>query len=546
VRGPSPVLPPPHKTAETFDRRYANLIMLLLAGIVLVVLYIEGMLTPSLPTIQSDFGVDTAQVTLIISAYAVSGVALSPVIGKLGDIYGKRKIMIAVMFTYAAAVSVTGFSPNFAFMVAARTVQGVGLTILPLGMSLMREEFPRELVPKAQGLLSAMFGIGFAISLPLGSFVSQTYGWRWTYHSAVPLVLAMAVLVFLLVRESPYRRPNTPVDYRGAAFLGAGLAGIVVALSQGESWGWSSFLTLGFLAFGLLMFVPFVLVERGLTVRRREPIVDLHLLAERNVAVTNVVLTVAGLGMYLALFSLIYQFEFPAASGGYNSSCTGLPCNFQILNAGIDIVPLAVGMTLVAVIASQVVSKIGVKPLALAGGLITAFGFLLEAYAANLTTALAFEVVVGGGMGLLNSSIINLLVLTVDPKDMGQATAMNNVFRNVGGSVGAPIAGSLLATYVLTSGAFAHVFPAHMAFQYAFFIAAAITVGGTAAVVLAEEVLGPQRHAKFAHLPTLQRNAPANASPPAASTARPNEGARSSGTEPSIASISGPTPEPLD
>jgi MFS family permease len=507
---------PVPKTAETFDRHYANRIILLLAGIVLVVLYIEGMLTPSLPTIQADFGVDAAQVTLIISAYAAAGVALSPVIGKLGDIYGKRKIMIAVMFTYAAAVTVTGFSPNFAFMVGARTIQGVGLTIMPLGMSLMREEFPREMVPRAQGILSAMFGIGFAISLPLGSLVSQDFGWRWTYHSAVPFVIIMAVLVFLLVKESPYRRPDTRVDYLGALFLGLGLAGIVAALSQGEYWGWTSALTLGFLALGAIMFVPFVLVERRLTARKREPIVDVHLLAERNVTVTNIVLTVAGLGMYMALFTLIYQFEYPLASGGYNAGCaTLLNCNFGILSAGIDILPLAIGMTIVALIASVVVSRVGVKPLAFTGGLVTALGFALEAYATTLDTALVIEVIVGAGIGLLNASIINLLVLTVDPKDMGQATAMKNVFRNVGGSVGAPIAGSLLATYLLTSGSFAGVFPAHVAFQYAFLIAAGITVAGTVTILFAQEVLGSRRHTKFAHLPTLPRKAPRSVSMPA-------------------------------
>jgi len=497
--------PPVPKTAETFDRHYANRVMLLLAGVVLVVLYIEGMLTPSLPTIQADFGVDAAQVTLIISAYAAAGVALSPVIGKLGDIHGKRKVMVAVMFTYAAAVTVTGFSPNFTFMVVARAIQGIGLTIMPLGMSLMREEFPKEMVPRAQGILSAMFGIGFAISLPLGSWVSQDYGWRWTYHSAIPFVVIMAVLLFLLVKESPYRRPETRIDYLGAMFLGLGLAGVVAALSQGESWGWTSPLTIGFALFGLFMFVPFAVVERGLSVAKREPIVDMRLLAERNVTVTNVVLTVAGLGMFLALFSLIYQFEFPLASGGYNHSCiSALNCNFNILTAGIDILPLALGMTAVALVTSVVVSRVGVKPLAITGGLVIALGFLLEAYATNLTTALVIEVVIGAGMGLLNASIINLLILTVDPKDMGQATAMNNVFRNVGGSLGAPLAGSLLATYILTSG-LATGFPSHLAFQYAFWFAAAITVVGTITVFFAQEVLGDRRHPKFAHLPTLRR-----------------------------------------
>jgi MFS family permease len=490
------------KTLETFDRRYANRVMVILMGIVMVVLYIEGMLTPSLFTIQRDFGVDSAQASLIISVYAISGVALSPVVGKLGDIYGKRRVLMGVMLGYAAAVSVTGFSPNFTFMIAARAVQGVGLTILPLGMALVREEFPRELVPRAQGLLSAMFGVGFAVSLPLGSLVSQDYGWRVTYHTAIPFVLALTTLVILSVRESTYRRPVVKVDYLGAAILGGGLAGVVTALAQGESWGWTSDLTLGFAAVGLALFVPFGLYEAWWKNRGREPIVDRQLLGERNVAVTNTVLTVVGLGMYLALFTLIYQFEFPPASGGYNRAFPSV----DILSAGLDIIPLALAMTGIAVLASFAVSRTGVKPLALAGSGLTAVGFYLVSVVTSLPEALAIEIVIGAGIALLNASIINLLVLTVDPKDMGQATAMNNVFRNIGGSVGAPIAGSLLSTYVLTSGRFAGLgIASHGAFQYAFWIAAAVVLVGGGVALLGEEVLGPRRHQKFAHLPQLRR-----------------------------------------
>ncbi len=506
-RAPSPEVVP--KTMENFDKAYANRIMIVLAAIVMIVLYIEGMLTPSLPTIQSDFHVDEAQVSLIISAYAVSGVALSPVVGKLGDIYGKRKVLIGVMLAYAAAVSVTGFSPDFTFMVVARTIQGVGLTILPVGMALVREEFPRELVPRAQGLLSAMFGIGFAISLPLGSLVSQNYGWRDTYHSSIPFVLLLTILVILTVRESAYRRPGTKVDFGGAVLLGGALAGFVTALAQGEAWGWTSPLTLGFALFGVVLIGPFLLYEARWRRLGREPIIDNRLLAERNVAVTNAVLTVAGLGMYLALFVLIYQFEYPVVSGGFN---TAFP-SINILNAGLDIIPLAVAMTLVAAAASTVVSKIGVKPLALTGSALTALGFYLVSLSGSLDQTLLDELVIGAGIALLNASVINLLVLTVDPRDMGQATAMNNVFRNLGGSVGAPIAGSLLATYTLTHGVYAGSgLPAHIAFQYAFWIAALVTVVGGIAVVFGQEVLGPRRHAKFAHLPTLSRDG--RATPP--------------------------------
>ncbi|HXW66806.1 MAG TPA: MFS transporter [Thermoplasmata archaeon] len=501
---------PAPKTLATFDRAYANRVMVLLAAIVVVVLYIEGMLTPSLPTIQSDFHVDTAQASLIISSYAAAGVALSPVIGKLGDIHGKRKVLSAVMLAYAAAVSVTGFSPTFSFMVAARTVQGIGLTILPLGMALVREEFPRELVPRAQGLLSAMFGVGFVVSLPAGSFISQNYGWRVTYHSAIPFVVLLAILVVLFVRESSYRRPNARVDYVGAAFLGGGLGGVVTGLAQGQLWGWTSAPTLSFLGVGIALFVPFALYEGWWKRRNREPIIDGRLLRERNVLVTNLVLTVVGLAMYVALFSLIYQFEFPPASGGYNGSFPTI----NIFTAGLYIVPLALAMIVVAAVVSFTVSRVGVKPLALGGAVVTALGFYLVSTAGALSQALLYETVIGAGIAMLNASVINLLILTVDPKDMGQATAMNNVFRNIGGSVGAPIAGSLLATFVLTSGPWAGFgVPAHLAFQYAFWIAAAVMLVGGITILFGQEVLGPRRHSRFAHLPVLPPHARRAAGP---------------------------------
>jgi hypothetical protein len=321
-------------------------------------------------------------------------------------------------------------------------------------------------------------------------------------------VLLLTILVFLVIRESTYRRPNTRVDYGGAVLLGGALAGIVAALSQGQVWGWSSPLTLGFLGAGLLLLIPFVFWEIRWKALGREPIVDQGLLRERNVLVTNVVLTVAGLGMYMALFALIYRFEFPAISGGFS---------LDILQAGLAIVPLAVSMILVAIAASVVVSKVGVKPLAFGGAVITSLGFVTLAWATTLDQSLAAEVLTGAGIALLNASIINMLVLTVDPKDMGQATAMNNVFRNLGGSVGAPIVGSLLAAYVtnvMIAGSYA---PKLLAFQYAFWIAAAITLIGGTAVLFGEEVLGPRRHAKFAHhaqpAPVTSGSRPAPAEP---------------------------------
>ena len=483
---PLPSEPGPSAPRE-YDAGYARRVMMVLAGLVMTVMYIEGMLTPSLPTIQSEFGVTSGSVSLILSSYLITGVALSPVVGKLGDIFGKKRVLGYVLIVYSICVSVTGFSPTFGFMIGARAFQGVGLTVFPLGMSLVREEFPREMVPRAQGILSALFGAGFAISLPLGAWVSNNYGWRTTYHTAIPVVVLLAVLVFLLVRESVYRRPETRVDYVGAALLGGALALIVLALSEGESWGWSSAGFLVVLIAGLLLLAPLLAYESRWTRSGREGILDLRLLRIRNVLVTNLVVTVAGMGMYVALLSVSYLYETPNPVG----------YGFDISTTGNSLVPLAVGMIVFAPIAGIIVSRIGTKPLTGIGAAVGSAGFLLGAWAIpmhNLIGFLALEFLIGSGIAILNAAVINLLILTVDPRDMGLATAMNSVFRNVGSAIGAPIAGSLLATWtwtiVVPHGGPVLTFPARLAFQWAFGIAAGAFVIAGLVVVFAREVLG--------------------------------------------------------
>jgi MFS family permease len=480
---------------ETFDSAYALRVMIILASLVTLVLYVEGMLTPALPTIAKEFGITSGQASLILSSYIITGVALSPVVGKLGDIYGKKKLLGIVIVLYAACVSVTGFSPSFSFMVAARAFQGIGLTIFPLGLSLVREEFPRAMVPRAQGFLSAMFGAGFAVSLPLGAWVSNNYGWRSTYHSAIPFVVLLAILVFLFVRESKYRRPNSKVDYVGASVLGGSLALIVLGLSEGATWGWLATPTLTLFGVGAALLIPLVLYELRYRQAGGEAILDFRLLRQRNVMVTNLVGAISGFGMYLALLSMTYLFQDPTVAGGFGQ---------DILGAGISLVPLALGMLIFAALAGTLVSRIGTRPMTAIGAAITGVGFLMAIPVQPLGSLLAVEFVVGAGIGIANAGMINLLVLTVDPRDMGLATSMSAVFRNVGSSIGAPLSGSLLATF--TVSVFGFGFPSRLAFQWSFALAAIAFAFAGGFMVFGREVLG--RHA----VPRTEEPSPALAS----------------------------------
>jgi MFS family permease len=477
---------------ETYDKKYANFVMILLAAIVVAVMYVEGMLTPSLPSIAEGFDVTVSQVSLVLSTYLITGVALSPIVGKLADIYGKKKMMAIVMVIYAGAVSVTGFSPNFTFMVLSRAVQGIGLTIMPLGMALIREEFPKNMVPKAQALISGMFGAGFAISLPLGSLISNDFGWRTTYHTAIPFIVVLAIITLFKVRESRYRRPEVKVDYIGAIALGTPLALVVLALSEGSSWGWNSFLFLGMISVGLFLFIPMFLYESWYHKRGGESIFDMKLLSERNVLIANVTLTIAGLGMYLSMQALSYKFETPSPYG----------FGLSIFGTGVSMVAFAAGMIVFAVITGKVIIRIGTKPLAIVGAIITAIGFLLLAFSPGYVITLVDEFIIGSGMSIMNASIINLLVLSVESQHMGLAISMNSTFRYLGSSIGAPIAGAILSAYVVSdvvktaTGTVLFSFPTDTAYYYAFLIGAAAFILSSVLVIFAREVLGPRKYDK--------------------------------------------------
>ena len=472
---------------ETYDKKYANFTLILLSALVLIVMYVEGMLTPSLPSIAQSFGKTIDQVSLLLSVYLVSGIALSPVMGKLGDIYGKKRILTVVIVVYAIMVSVTGFSPNFTFMVISRGIQGIGLTIMPLAMSLMREQYPREMIPKAQAILSAMFGVGFAVSLPLGSLVSNDFGWRATYHTAIPFIVILAVVTIIKIRESSFRKKNVKVDSIGSALLGVSMALIVLALSEGTTYGWTSLLILGMLFSGLVVFVLDLVYERVYQARGGEPIFDFRLLGERNVMISNIVLSISGMGMFLAMQALTYKFETPTPFGNGQS----------ILGTGLALVPFALGIIVFSPITGSIISKVGVKPIAIVGAITAAVGFLLEASVPDFLLTLVYEFIIGSGISMINASVINLIILTVDPKDMGLATSMNSTFRTLGSSLGAPISGILLSLYTVTevvktsSGSIVtFAFPDKTAFFYSFIISFAAFAVAVVFTLMAREILG--------------------------------------------------------
>ncbi len=463
---------------EQFDKKYAYKVVAIFLILVLLFMFIEGMLTLSLSTIGSDFGITIAQASLILSMYMVSGVALTPIIGKLGDIYGKKKMLIITLIIYTFAVVMTGFSPTFIFMVVSRTIQGVGLAVVPLGLSFIREDFPKEIVPKAQAIVTAMVGAGFGIGIPLGALVLDKFGWRWGYYFAIPIIISLVVISAIIIRESKFRQSNVKIDYVGAILLASSLSMFVFVITELGMEGRVSIYTFILQFGGIATLIPLLWYEFKYSRKGGEGILNFNLLSKRNVLIANIVIAILGLGLFLSLQALAYRFLYSF--------------EMSILDTGLSIFPFAIGTFIFGPVAGVLVTKTGIKPISICGGLLAASGFLLIATLPSYDGVLLYEFIIGSGISLLNATIINFVVLTVKPKDIGLAIAMNTTFRNFGNSIGTSLAGYLLTTYAtkyILPGGKKILIPKDIAFIYLFNLAAIAFIVITILIPFGKEVL---------------------------------------------------------
>ena len=477
--GPAPfVTKVPAGGEQAFDSRYANRALVLLSLVAALIMYVDIMLTPALPKIVAEYGVTIAQASLLISLYTVLGVAVIPIFGKLGDIYGKKRVMMCILVAYVIAATMTSFAPNFNLILISRFVQGVGLGVFALCFSLAREQFPRHLVPRAQGIISAVQFAGSALGLLGGAVITNSFGWQGNYHIAVPFIAVLTVLIFFVVKESTERKPGVRLDYVGAAWLGAALTAIVLGLSEGTSWGWMSTPILGLVVGGSVMIVPLALYERRLA----EPVLDLKLLGQRNVMVANLLVVSFGLVSGIAFQALVYALELPTPSG----------FGLSVVEVGLCLLPLVVIVLPVAMGVGAAIPKRGVKPFLYLGSILVTAGFLLLSTYTSPEQIEVYLMVYAFGAGMMSVSIQNLLVLSIARSEMALGTSLNTAFKYIGQTLGAPVAGALLSTFVASYSVSGHVLslPTKAAFHYCFYVSVVAFVAVGLLSIFASEVIG--------------------------------------------------------
>jgi len=304
--------------------------LLSMVGVALLLNYVETMVIPGVPTIQKDFGATASAVSWITSAFLIVGSAVSPLLGKMGDSFGKKRMFLVALAFYTAGVAIAGFSPSIYWLIAARAVQGIGFAIVPLALAIIAETFPRERIAAAQGIISATFAVGAALGLVIGAYIVEDFGWQWAFHSA----LVASVLLFVLVaRVLPTGKPGSgaKVNYVTIGLLMAGISLVLLYLTEGPFQGWYSGYELAALGAGIALTVGFFVAES----RIANPLIQLKLLEIRNVQVANAVGIISGISMFGLFFAMTYYTQLPVAFGGLGLS---------IINSGLAIAPATVLM----------------------------------------------------------------------------------------------------------------------------------------------------------------------------------------------------------
>jgi EmrB/QacA subfamily drug resistance transporter len=396
-------------------------------------------LIPALGVLKTELHTDASGVAWTLTGYLLAAAVFTPLFGRLGDMFGKRRLLVISLICFAIGSVVAALGDSLGAIVAGRVLQGVGGGIFPLCFGIIRDEFPRERVGQSIGLISATLGIGGGLGLVIGGLLVDQASYHDIFWLSAAMSAAAAVAVQLFIHESPVRTPGK-VDIRGAAVLGAGLVLPMVAIARANDWGWTSAKTIILIVAGLLILVFWVRLQR----RTPEPMADIETLRRPPVLVTNIATLLVGFGMF-GSYILIPQLAEAGKSTGYGFGLSATA-------AGVLMLPSSLAMLFVGPISGILGARMGNKvPLTL-GSIATAVGLILMGlFHGSEVDILVFNTIASIGIGLAYAAMPNLIVDAVPPERTGEATGFNAVVRSVGSSLGSQVTAAVLAGSVLAS-----------------------------------------------------------------------------------------------
>lgn len=396
----------------------------------------QTMVAPAIPVIQHETGASAVGAAWIVTAFLLVGAVATPLVVRLGRMYGNRRFVVLLMTLYAVGslVAAVGcWHRELAIIVAGRLVQGVSAGVVPLSFAIIRDHVPPERATGGVVLVNAMLALGGSISLPLGGFVIDHFGVVWIFGVSAVSATTSALVVAVFVAELPHTDPKGRIDVVGAVLLSAGLAALVLGLSNAGHGGLASPQSAGLLGVGVLLLVLWGAVER----RQHDPIVDVSLLGSPSVLRLNITTLLFGFGVFGSFFLFPLLLQLPTASGGPGLNAT---------QAGLMAMPVAIVNSAASPLVGPVSRRWGPKVPVLVGGALGAATMavvaLLPAY---LPALLVASVLWGTAYSAAMAAVSNLLIQVVPANRTGEVAGMNVIIRNVGSALGAQVGAGVIA-----------------------------------------------------------------------------------------------------
>ncbi|MGW7204961.1 MFS transporter [Streptomyces sp. NPDC054837] len=429
----APAAAPPRSNAVVAVLAFAGIVVSLMQTLVIPIV-------PELPRLLDAPASDTAwAVTATLLAAAVA----TPVVGRLGDMFGKRRMLLISVVMLIAGSVVCALSDSLIPMIIGRVLQGLASGVIPLGISIMRDELPAERLAGSTALMSASLGIGGALGLPAAALIADNFSWHVLFWTSAALGVVALALVSLFVPESRVRTGGR-FDLVGGIGMATGLVCLLLGISKGADWGWTSGTTIGLFVAAVVVLLAWGWFE----LRTDQPLVDLRTTARRQVLVTNLASIAVGFAMFAMSLVLPQLLQLP--------SQTGYGLGRSMLVAGLVMAPSGLVMMVTAPISAAVSKARGPKTTLMIGALIVAAGY-------GVNIVLMTEVwhfvlaacVIGAGIGFTYGSMPALIMGAVPASETAAANSLNTLMRSIGTSSASAVAGVILAQMTTDFGGYA-------------------------------------------------------------------------------------------
>ncbi|MCU1478548.1 MAG: transporter [Subtercola sp.] len=442
-------------------------IIFTLAFVGLIAAFMQTLVTPILPELPTLLNTSASNATWVLTATLLSAAIVMPIAGRLGDMFGKRRIVLVLLALLLAGSIICAVSNDVLVMIVGRVLQGAGLGVIALGVSILRDVLHPKRLGGAVALVSATLGIGAAVGLPVSALIAQSFDWHVLFWLSAVLAVISLILVFTVVPVSTLRTGGS-FDFIGAVFFAIGLVGILLAVSKGGEWGWGSPVTLGMLGGGVVVLVAWGFFE----LRTANPLIDLRIAARRPVLLTNLASITVGFGFFASAAVLPQLLEAPTT--------TGVGLGQSLLVASLCLMPSGLVMFFMAPVAARLSAARGPRVSLVLGGAIIFVGYVI---AIGLMTevwhAVLIATAVGFGVGFAYAAMPTLIMRSVPATETAAANGLNSVMRSLGSTVAAAVLGLILASNsVLSDG---RAIPTASAFQICFGVAAIVALAGVVA-----------------------------------------------------------------